>query len=41
MEFESDPRKSQSNREKHGIDFLAAQTIWEDHALLEFPGRKH
>ena len=41
MEFESDPRKNQSNREKHGIDFLAAQTIWEDHALLEFPARKH
>jgi uncharacterized protein len=41
MEFESDPRKSQSNREKHGIDFVAAQTIWEDPALLKFPGRKH
>ena len=39
MEFEFDPRKSQSNREKHGIDFVAAQTIWEDPALLEFPVR--
>ena len=39
MEFEFDPRKSQSNREKHGIDFVAAQTIWEDPALLEFPAR--
>ena len=39
MEFEFDPRKSQSNREKHGIDFVAAQAIWEDHALLEIPAR--
>ena len=39
MEFEFDPRKSQSNQEKHGIDFVAAQTIWEDPALLEIPAR--
>ena len=39
MEFEVDPRKSQSNREKHGIDFVAAQAIWEDPALLEIPAR--
>jgi uncharacterized DUF497 family protein len=39
MEFEFDPRKSQSNREKHGIDFAAAQAIWEDPALLEIPAR--
>jgi uncharacterized DUF497 family protein len=39
MEFEFDPRKSQSNREKHGIDFVAAQAIWEDPALLEIPAR--
>jgi hypothetical protein len=39
MEFEFDPRKSQSNREKHGIDFVAAQTIWKDTALLEIPAR--
>ena len=37
MEFEFDPRKSQSNQEKHGIDFVAAQTIWEDPALMEIP----
>ena len=39
MEFEYDPRKSQSNQEKHGIDFVAAQAIWEDPALLEIPAR--
>ena len=39
MEFEFDPRKSQSNLEKHGIDFVAAQAIWEDPALLEIPAR--
>jgi len=39
MAFEFDPRKSQSNQEKHGIDFVAAQAIWEDPALLEIPAR--
>jgi hypothetical protein len=39
MEFEFDPSKSQSNQEKHGIDFVAAQAIWEDSALLEIPAR--
>jgi hypothetical protein len=39
MEFEFDLRKSQSNQEKHGIDFVAAQAIWEDPALLEIPAR--
>ena len=39
MEFEFDPRKSTSNQEKHGIDFVAAQTIWKDTALLEIPAR--
>ena len=39
MEFEFDPRKSQSNQEKHGIDFVAAQAIWKDPALLEIPAR--
>jgi uncharacterized DUF497 family protein len=39
MEFEFDPRKSTSNLEKHGIDFVAAQAIWEDPALLEIPAR--
>lgn len=29
-QFEFDPAKSERNRLKHGIDFLAAQEIWND-----------
>jgi len=29
-EFEYDPNKSASNKEKHGIDFEEAQEIWKD-----------
>ena len=29
-EFEFDPRKSASNLEKHGMDFVTAQLLWED-----------
>jgi uncharacterized DUF497 family protein len=39
MEFEFDPSKSQSNQEKHGIDFVAAQAISEDPAFLEIAAR--
>lgn len=28
--FEFDPKKSQSNKEKHGIDFVEAQQLWDD-----------
>lgn len=34
-EFEFDDDKSQTNLEKHGIDFNAAQSLWEDPYLLE------
>lgn len=37
MEFEFDERKSRSNKEKHGIDFIAAQALWDDPDLLEVP----
>jgi uncharacterized DUF497 family protein len=30
MLFEFDEKKSNSNRSKHGIDFIDAQTIWLD-----------
>ena len=30
MEFAFDPEKSQQNRDKHGIDFVEAQGLWED-----------
>lgn len=34
-DFEFDDNKSQTNLEKHGIDFQAAQELWEDPDLLE------
>lgn len=30
MEFEYDPEKSLSNKDKHGIDFEEAQGLWRD-----------
>jgi len=39
MPFEYDPRKSQLNREKHGIDFEEAQALWKDENRLEIPAR--
>lgn len=35
--FEFDAAKSQSNRAKHGIDFVEAQSLWNDPMLLEIP----
>ncbi len=35
MEFEYDPNKSESNKEKHGIDFEGAQSLWLDAYRLE------
>jgi len=37
MEF--DPKKSQSNKQKHGIDFYEAQELWDDPDLIEIPLR--
>ena len=37
--FEFNDAKSQSNMAKHGIDFLAAQDLWNDPMLLEIPAR--
>jgi hypothetical protein len=39
MEFEFDPLKSESNREKHGVDFVQAQEIWQDAMRVEVPAR--
>ncbi|MBZ5537291.1 MAG: BrnT family toxin [Acidobacteriia bacterium] len=39
MEFEFDPQKSRANQAKHGIDFVEAQKLWEDSAVLEIPAR--
>ncbi|MCP5430053.1 MAG: BrnT family toxin [Chromatiaceae bacterium] len=35
--FEFDARKSNSNRRKHGIDFVEAQALWNDPYLIEIP----
>ena len=37
MEFEFDPKKSDSNKQKHGIDFYEAQALWGDPDLIEIP----
>jgi uncharacterized DUF497 family protein len=39
MHFEYDSKKSQSNREKHGIDFKDAQALWIDEDRLEIPAK--
>ena len=39
MLFEFDPAKSKSNLAKHGIDFVAAQALWDDLDLLEIPAK--
>ena len=37
MEFEFDRRKSQTNKKKHGIDFVEAQALWKDPDRIEIP----
>lgn len=39
MKFEFDPQKSLSNKQKHGIDFVEAQSLWDDWDLLEIPAK--
>ena len=37
--YEFDTSKSESNRLKHGIDFVDAQALWDDPMLLEIPAK--
>ena len=37
--FEFNAAKSESNRKKHGIDFVEAQGLWNDPMLLEIPAK--
>jgi uncharacterized DUF497 family protein len=37
--FEFDEAKSHSNLQKHGIDFVEAQRLWDDPNLLEIPAK--
>jgi uncharacterized protein len=39
ISFEFDSSKSETNRTKHGIDFLEAQALWSDPMLLEIPAK--
>jgi hypothetical protein len=39
MKFEFDFDKSDKNKDKHGIDFLEAQALWEDPDLIEIPAK--
>ena len=39
MKFEFDSKKSKNNKQKHGIDFIEAQALWDDPDLIEIPAR--
>ncbi len=39
MKFEYDITKSESNKQKHGLNFEEAQLLWRDVNLLTFPLR--
>ncbi len=39
MEFEFDLMKSTTNRKRHGIDFVAAQKLWDDPDAVGFPAK--
>lgn len=38
-EFQYDPKKSESNLRKHGIDFEQAQLLWDDPKLVTLKAR--
>lgn len=39
MMFEFDLLKSESNKKKHGINFIEAQALWDDPDLIEIPAK--
>lgn len=39
LSFEYDPAKSEANRDKHGIDFLWAQALWDDRLCVVVAAR--
>ena len=39
MDFEFDPAKSAANKARHGVDFVEAQRLWLDEALIEVPAK--
>ena len=40
MPFEFDENKSLSNRKKHGMDFIEAQSLWNDPERVIIPARE-
>jgi hypothetical protein len=38
-QFEFDENKSESNKKKHGINFIQIQALWEDPDRVEIPAR--
>ena len=40
MKFEFDLQKSESNLQKHGINFLAAQLLWTDPNRIQIPAKE-
>ncbi len=39
FKFEFDENKSERNKQKHGINFIEIQTLWEDADRVEIPAR--
>ena len=39
MNFEFDENKSHANKQKHGLDFIEAQALWEDPDRVEIPAK--
>jgi len=39
MRFAFNPNKSRTNKDKHGIDFIEAQLLWNDPDLVQIPSR--
>jgi len=39
MDFEFDPKTSESNLKRYGIDFINAQEIWLDLDRVEVPAK--
>jgi uncharacterized DUF497 family protein len=39
LQFEFDTNKGRANKQKHGIDFVGGQALWEDLDLLEIKAK--
>lgn len=41
LRFEFDPNKSESNKVKHGINFVKAEVLWSDTQKIRIPAPTH